>query len=546
MKTLHHSRLTFCSFGFLFILFSAIACVMVTSLEAVAATYYLDASAGSDGNDGLSPSKAWQTLQRIAKTSFVPGDSILFKKGESWNGIVDFKGTGQENSLIIFGAYGDSNQKPKITNKSLINSWISLGNNIFKYETGGSYCYGLFEDGNKIKVASDASLIDGNWFFDGITKTIFYKSSTGLPSSHVCEYSNSSYVIRVNGGKYICISNIAISYAGGGIVVKEGSSNITIQDCELHNFYHQAIAFNDTNGACSVIGNSIINSGDGVYLIGDPGNNFIISNNTFSYMNYYEYNNKDGHAIGIQNSSNNVIEKNYAEYSRAAIAIYAEVGKISSNNLIRYNTVANCKKDFSSTFMGHGIGLGGDADNTVVGNKIYYNIIYKTNRGIKLKYAATPGNDIYNNTIYMCDYGIQLSNGADNNNIINNIISNSTYYHIFSEHSNNGVKNTIDHNLYFPDGVRFMDRSIVKYSFGEWRNTTSHDIHSVAADPRFLDSNSFTLRPESPAINSGKYVGIEYDFSNKAVPSGAEVDIGALEHAPLVTHPSNVRITGPK
>ena len=49
-------------------------------------TYYVDATSGNDGNDGLSPGDAWQTITKINSESFLPGDEILFKRGETWSG----------------------------------------------------------------------------------------------------------------------------------------------------------------------------------------------------------------------------------------------------------------------------------------------------------------------------------------------------------------------------------------------------------------------------------------------------------------------------
>ncbi len=42
-------------------------------------TYYVDASLGSDANDGLTESGAWQTISRVNSGGFLPGDQILFK-----------------------------------------------------------------------------------------------------------------------------------------------------------------------------------------------------------------------------------------------------------------------------------------------------------------------------------------------------------------------------------------------------------------------------------------------------------------------------------
>ena len=73
-----------------------------------AATYYLDCQNGSDSNDGLNPSSAWQTIPRVNQTAFGPGDSILLKRGCTWQG-TGFKanGSGTVPAPIMLADYGD-------------------------------------------------------------------------------------------------------------------------------------------------------------------------------------------------------------------------------------------------------------------------------------------------------------------------------------------------------------------------------------------------------------------------------------------------------
>src|SRR6266567_8739879 len=81
--------------------------IRLSSLSA--GTYYLDCLNGSDGNDGLSPTSAWQTIQRINQAAFGPGDSILLKRGCTWQG-TGFKanGSGSVALPIMLADYGDA------------------------------------------------------------------------------------------------------------------------------------------------------------------------------------------------------------------------------------------------------------------------------------------------------------------------------------------------------------------------------------------------------------------------------------------------------
>ena len=68
---------------------------------------------GDDGNNGTSQDSAWRSLDKVNATTFAPGDKILFKAGESWNGRLWPKGSGSSGNPIIIDMYG-SGSKPLI------------------------------------------------------------------------------------------------------------------------------------------------------------------------------------------------------------------------------------------------------------------------------------------------------------------------------------------------------------------------------------------------------------------------------------------------
>ncbi len=76
-------------------------------------TYYVDGSAGSDANDGLSKSKPWKTLDRVNSVAFAPGDSILFKAGTRYTGQLHPRGSGSASRPILVDLYDDG-PKPVI------------------------------------------------------------------------------------------------------------------------------------------------------------------------------------------------------------------------------------------------------------------------------------------------------------------------------------------------------------------------------------------------------------------------------------------------
>lgn len=90
-------------------------------------TYYVDYTKGNDGNAGDGPSSAWRTLDKVNSTTFQPGDQILFKAGQSWNGQLWPKGSGAEGTPIVIGQYGSGN-KPVINGGGQTEGAVMLQN----------------------------------------------------------------------------------------------------------------------------------------------------------------------------------------------------------------------------------------------------------------------------------------------------------------------------------------------------------------------------------------------------------------------------------
>jgi hypothetical protein len=68
--------------------------------------YYVAAN-GSDSNSGLRREEPWQTLNKVNSFTFDPGDSILFKRGDSWIGQLKPQGGGTASNPILLSAYSD-------------------------------------------------------------------------------------------------------------------------------------------------------------------------------------------------------------------------------------------------------------------------------------------------------------------------------------------------------------------------------------------------------------------------------------------------------
>jgi hypothetical protein len=74
---------------------------------ALAATYYVDSSAGDDAADGRSKDRAWRTVAAVNGRTFAAGDWILFKAGTAYAGRLEPKGAGRPGAPVVIDMYGD-------------------------------------------------------------------------------------------------------------------------------------------------------------------------------------------------------------------------------------------------------------------------------------------------------------------------------------------------------------------------------------------------------------------------------------------------------
>lgn len=82
---------------------------LTVSFSLHAATYYVSSTAGSDSNTGMSQDTPWKTLEKVNATVLYPGDRILFRSGNKWQGQLAPRGSGNSAAPIVIGRYGDGN-----------------------------------------------------------------------------------------------------------------------------------------------------------------------------------------------------------------------------------------------------------------------------------------------------------------------------------------------------------------------------------------------------------------------------------------------------
>src|SRR3954454_14419223 len=81
--------------------------------SAAGTTYYVSAD-GSDAHDGTSPGSAWATLDKVNAAALQPGDSVSFRRGDTFSGGVVLNQGGTSRLRVTLNAYG-SGDRPIIT-----------------------------------------------------------------------------------------------------------------------------------------------------------------------------------------------------------------------------------------------------------------------------------------------------------------------------------------------------------------------------------------------------------------------------------------------
>ncbi len=101
--------------------------------RAAGTTYYVSSSGGSDSNDGLSELTPFETVGKVNGLSLQPGDQVLFRCGDTWQGEqLAITQSGTEAAPITFGAYPEGcTDKPLLSGSLPITGWTTHSGNVY-------------------------------------------------------------------------------------------------------------------------------------------------------------------------------------------------------------------------------------------------------------------------------------------------------------------------------------------------------------------------------------------------------------------------------
>jgi hypothetical protein len=427
---------------------------ILVSFSAGATNYYVK-TGGSDGANGLSDATAWATVNKVTGTSFTAGDSILFRRGDTFvsssNAELGIATTsGNSGAQITYGAYGIGakpiiNARKVLANWNVAGSWTNVTGNIWSCTLitwGSTNQKGrLWINGTEAKHANSTTVPTATEIWTHNVNTT-YVYSVGNPATTFSNVEWHGAVITVYVySDYITLQDLDIRGGDTGIALK--GSNCIIQRCNIgRDCIGMGIQGDGTNGTFGRCDNNKIryNLFDTYDRIRDA---------------WYAYNSYDGIFIGDGCSNWDTYENTFIDWGHAAYVITQYDGGVAmSGDRFHHNYITAPDIDYSRGFGVYGIGANKNFEiydniiyNTTVRNqincdgaKIYNNVI---NTVIGLPYSAGNGQGIaleatgvyvakhiemYNNLIMNCaGVGIWIANWG-NNDIINNTFTGNRLY----------------------------------------------------------------------------------------------------------------------
>ena len=500
--------------------------------------FYLS-SLGSDSNSG-SQNNPWKTLSKLSAKELSAGDTVFFKKGDSFNGQLIVKGSGSSDQPIVFTSYG-SGDKPIISgsmgsggggdnqqaiyvlnNDNMVFNDLEIQNNrvASKSDVDDSDSFGIY-----IHNTSNEPM--NNFVFKNMTFKNVYAITQVDPSNQ--EQFNSFEVAGLRFFTDWNKSNI-------NNVLVEDSFFTDLQRFGVHVKHSIGGNSNDNRHTNFVFRNNEFKEIGGTCILPSRVRNCLIENNIFDQPGAKTNSRMIGRGSAVWNwySVNTIIQHNQAIGIRGILDSHGiHVDHNNENTFIQYNYMEDCEGGF--------VEILGDNENAVYRFNISVNDGWRNNPNwvnsnhtiwLNDKIGGEDGHKsnnsyIYNNTVVINrssnPYSTAIDIKADKTRIFNNIF-----------YSTNGSKiggkqvNVTDDNLYMTNNLFFGN---IDNRFKDL------DDKAVLQNPNFYNEDlsgakGYQLLAGSPAINSGTpYSG---NYSHPTIPVSDSEIFKSLEAVPTV------------
>ncbi len=475
----------------------------------ISATNYFVRNGGFDQANGLSDASAWSTVNKVNQfmSNFKPGDSILFRCGDSWTEstiIIGISGTSGKN--IVIGSYGSGN-------KPVIEAIENMAPIIVTAANRGFWTI----DNLDLRASGK---------FGGKFNTVaihhgYWKKDLGPVPGWIIQNCAFNSCLFLSGPNTIVRNN---TFNGAGNIDNDGG----------------AICFRGPEcDSCIAEYNTITDYYDRGIWIYNGGSYPVFRNNVIS--NIHKGNDHGGSGINIDGYG---VRVTYGEVYNNTIS-NADMSAITFENGFRAsvynNRIENCTGVMIWQY--HAYAETGDIG-------IHHNIFHNGNNGVVILNAK--GIKIVNNTFVKDDsqgterialYIVSDSEYVSEISFVNNIVA-GTWKHFIRVPDLKDIWSAFDYNIMFASDGWIMNNAGRNLRLSQVQSL-GYMLNGMASDPLFINNLSdWHLQQVSPAIDKGMDIGYNFDFEGNVIDTFP--DIGALEFKGERTIPVTNVISEPK
>ena len=472
--------------------------------------YYLSSSTGNDSNDG-SQTQPWKTLSKISNTTLGPGDTVYFKKGDTFRGHFVVDGSGTEQNPITFTSYGSGNQPVisgsghddgsgdyreaiLITNHdNMVFDRLEIQNHrtISRSGVGDLVSFGI-----RVEV-SDSNVNLNNFFFRNMT----FKNVYGL---YWVDPSNQSEFNAFE------VSGLTFISSWGGII-----NNVIVEDSYFTDLQRIGVHIKNTMGKTStkrntnfVFRNNEFFQIGGTCVLPIRAENCLIENNIFNQPGAKTNDKMIGRGSAVWNwySINTIIQYNQAINAKGIMDSHGiHVDHSNVDTFIQYNYMQDCEGGFVEILGGNQRAVYRFNISVNDGWRVHPNWVNSDHTiWLNDKIGGESGHPsydsyIYNNTVVINKSGNDAFDTAIDINGQNTRIFNNIFYAVNGSGIGNQQGNYGDPNLMMTNNM----------FFGNIRNNF-----------KTLDSNRLEVNPDFYNEQSGDQYGFQIDASSQAIDAG--------------------------
>ncbi len=497
-------------------------------------TYYISLD-GDDAHSGTSRAKAWQSIERVNRQDFAPGDRVLFRGGDTFKGTLSFtwEDAGTPSSSLFISSYGSGRAIIDGREKEGLKADSSQYLHIEKLEfTGSGRKSGNTTDGLWIRQC-DGILIDSvevhGFQHSGLhlhqcndaVVTHVYAHENGFAGIHVTGTTIWDTTAYDNHNLYIgyCVAEnnpgdptVLENHSGNGILASSVQGGI-IEYCE---------AFN--NGwDMPWTGNGPV----GIWIWDCTG--FVIQH-CISHHNRTHPEAADGGGFDFDGGvSHSVIQYCISHHNEGAGFGLYEFGaaKTWENNTVRYNLSQD-----DGILNAGSLGIWKNEQNGRMRNcRIYNNTFYNSleDGSCIWMYDHYPGFQFYNNVFMYSGALIDEKKSPEGEVFLGNL-----YWNLDSEPSFFG----------HPDLKTWAEASGQEMTAGRLVGLNQDPLLRAPGSVELTDPTrigpetleGFAPLPGSPLVDHGLDLGEmlnlevgDMDLPGTRIPSGKNYDIGAIE-----------------